>query len=348
MSLADVQARLGWVHADGRGARATPASFHAAMTLVTACREAGVEIATGGPPPAGGVLLDRTHLSEIGPLDEPAMWITAAAGARISDVELRLRSSGLTLGSQPPSAFRETVADFVEGPLGGRRAEAGRVAPGVVAVEALMPGGMLHRSRAAPRSAAGPGLSHLLLGGGGACGWVIAATLRAEPLASRQVVVSGSGPAAAAGALLAELTWGVAPPFSLEFQGGDPLHVECTFAGDHEDVMSRMVRATARLEALGLVTRPALGKRTPGAEVELEIPGPSLPAAIAALPAGERMQAFRVARESVIAVVSPVSAEALRGVPGLFRLDGGPGDFLGAGPELALFARIVRELRRPG
>lgn len=346
MSLADLQRRFAWVRSEDAGARATPASFHAARTLVAACREAGVELATSGAPPRAGVLLDRAHLAEIGPVDEAAMWITAAAGARMSEVEVRLRGSGLTLGSQPPSLFRGTVARFLEGPLAGRRSEGGRVGPGVAAVEALLPDGTLHRSRAAPRSAAGPGITSLLLGGGGACGFVLAATLRAEPLASRQVVVSGRGSRDGAAAFLAELSSGLSPPVALEIAAGEPLHVECTFAGDHDEVMSRMVRATARMESLGLVLSSPLGKRKPGSEVELEIPRAALPAVLAALPAGERLQGWRIARESFVAVVSPVVAEALRPVPGHFRLDGSPGDFLGSGQELSLFARVVRELRR--
>src|SRR5262249_30148281 len=69
--------------------------------------------------------------------------------------------------------------------------------------------------------------------------------------------------------------------------------------------------------------------------------------ALRALPAGERMRLYRLARESAIAVVSQAAAGTLELVHGAVRLDAPVGDLMGAGPELGLFGRIVARLRRP-
>src|SRR5690606_32473510 len=65
---------------------------------------------SGGDPQPGEM---GDMIAEIGNLDETNMWLELPATVPVWQAEERLRSRGLTLGSQPPSVLRRTVREWL-------------------------------------------------------------------------------------------------------------------------------------------------------------------------------------------------------------------------------------------
>jgi len=204
--------------------------------------------------------VDRAKLEAIDPVDERAMWIRAYAGASVSDVEARLRASGLTLGSQPPSIFRGRVADWLEGPYAGRRVEGDRLAGGVASVEAVLPDGLLFLSHAAPRSAAGPDVKNLLLGGEGRYGQLVAATLKAEPV-PRTMEIAFAGDAQLLARWLLACVRDPLPPLGIVVDPGPPPSATLLFPTGTKVHRARVARAREAALGAGLLAREPPGLR---------------------------------------------------------------------------------------
>lgn len=334
----------GGVTAEGEALLARPIDAAAAAGIVGAAAAHGVPLCLRGRPAPGAVLLDRGALERVGPVDEPSLWIEAEAGAKVSAVEATLRGRGLTLGPLPPSVFQGDVAAWLEGPHAGRRAEDGRIGSSVAALVAALANGALYRGKAAPRSAAGPGLQHLLLGAGGVTGAILGATLRAQALPPRLERAATRGAPAAAAAWLHELSATIRPPIDgtvIVEEGA--LVLALSFAGDRHEAVRRKDRALSRAAALGLpmVEPPGEERRDP--LLELEVPREALAAALTALPRGTRAQLVRIARESLVLCGGP-GLEAAAGVEGVRLLAGpdGPGEAAPDDPALAeLLLRIA-------
>lgn len=136
------------------------------------------------------VVISRASLNRIGPVDVKSGVVQAGAGVTLVALEEALRQKELSLGPLSPSMRDLTVADWLEGPWAGLRAvPGGGLETACLALEAVMPDGLRFSSRASPRSAAGPDLDHLFLGGEGRFGLLLSATLRAfdRPRAHREV-----------------------------------------------------------------------------------------------------------------------------------------------------------------
>jgi hypothetical protein len=148
----------------------------------------------------GLIALELTRLSEIAAPDERACLIRVGAGALVRDVEARAIQFGLTLGPLLPSSPRKTVGAWLAGPTRGERAiPAGRLETSALALEAVLADGSRYHSKEAPRSATGPDLDHLLLGGEGRLGIITRATLRLFPRA----LVEAAGARSASSAIAA-------------------------------------------------------------------------------------------------------------------------------------------------
>ncbi len=304
----------GGVTAEGDALVARPIDAAAAAGILAASQAHGVPLSLRGSLMPGAVRLDRSALDRVGPVDEPSLWIEVEAGARVSAVESTLRGRGLTLGPLPPSVFLGDVATWLEGPHAGRRAEDGRIGSSVAALVAALPIGAIYRGKPAPRSAAGPGLTHLLLGAGGVAGAILGATLRAQAVPPRLERAATRGAPAAAAAWLHELSATIRPPIDgtvIVEEGG--LVLALSFAGDRHEAVRRKDRALSRAAALGLpaVDPPGEDRREP--LLELEVPREALAAAFGALPSGTRAQLVRIARESLV----------LHGGPGLEAVPAG-------------------------
>jgi FAD/FMN-containing dehydrogenase len=129
------------------------------------------------------VALSRARLDQIGRIEPRSGTVEAGAGIRLSVLEAALAKHGLSLGPMSPRASGLTLAELLEGPDAGVRAiPGGRLEPVCLACTLVLPDGRIHRTHPSPRSAAGPELLALALGGGGRLALVTEATLRCFPL----------------------------------------------------------------------------------------------------------------------------------------------------------------------
>lgn len=281
---------------DGRSA-IRPCSIEGARRAVAAAIEEGLRI-------GADVELDRSDLRQIGLVDRHAMWIPAGAGAIVADVEAALRRVGLTLGAQPPAVLAGTVGAWLEGPFAGRRAMDGRLESGVAAVQAVLRDGTPWDGRAAPRTAAGPGVAHLLLGGGARCGWILAATLKAQRLPPTTSWVAFSGPPDALARLLRGALHGVHAPLEARLLG--PRRLELRLASDREDERAAIHRLRRTAAAAGLAIE--LPRVPPCEGAAEEIATSALVARIEGLGSEEPLGLVRLAQESCVAVGRRVGA----------------------------------------
>ncbi len=151
------------------------------------------------------------RLNEVGPVDATSSLVEAAAGCTLSDIEEQLAPVGMSLGPLSPGILQLTLGEFLEGPHAGLRAvRGGRLEPLNLALRALLADGSIYRSHASPRSAAGPRLEALLLGGQGRAGRVLGATLRlfARPTSGRELLLAASEPSSLIRALRLALSDG--------------------------------------------------------------------------------------------------------------------------------------------
>jgi FAD/FMN-containing dehydrogenase len=143
------------------------------------------------------VALSRARLVGVGPVATKSMTVSAGAGVVLQDLDDALRPHALTLGPLTPAAMRLRLGDFLEGPYAGLRSiPGGRLEPVCTSLSALLADGRRLITSDAPRSAAGPDLSALVLGAHGRLGLVTRATVRCFPLAERDVRMCFSFPSA--------------------------------------------------------------------------------------------------------------------------------------------------------
>lgn len=244
-------------------------------------------------------------MNALGPIDEGAMWIRCGAQVPVAQVEMALQGRGMTLGSQPPSIFPGTVGSWLEGPWAGRRAVGGRLETAVAGLGAVVPDGGWYSSLPAPRSAAGPGLNHLFLGGGGRCGLIRYAWLKAGLLAGRLASVVLEGATASLCRILFQALLEGTAPLEVQWTLGDPATVVLSFDVGTGDRLVAVERFLARARAAGCRGRLEGGGRPAGGAgegEERELAGGEWQEILGGLPVGSWVRFYRVARESVVAV----------------------------------------------
>jgi FAD/FMN-containing dehydrogenase len=134
--------------------------------------------------PEGGVLLDVGSLDRINSVDGKTCLARVEAGCSVAALELAARRAGCTLGPLLPSVRAGSVGAWLAGPTRGERSIPGaRRETAALSVTAVLADGHLAESRAAPRSATGPDLDHLALGGAGRLCVVASAWIRLFPVA---------------------------------------------------------------------------------------------------------------------------------------------------------------------
>lgn len=162
--------------------------------LVALAHRNGGRVAVTRRLKPGLVALDLSRLSRVEVPDEKSCLIRVGAGASVREVEARAIQSGLTLGPLLPSTPYKKVGAWLAGPTRGERTvPPGRLETAALALEAVLADGSHYRSKETPRSATGPDLDHLLLGGEGRFGILTRVTLRLFPRAL--VEAAGSRPA---------------------------------------------------------------------------------------------------------------------------------------------------------
>lgn len=244
--------------------------------------------------------LSRARLDGVELVKDRSMTVRAGAGVRLGALDGQLKAHGLTVGPLSPSAMALPLGDFLEGPYGGLRSiPGGRLEPLCTALTALTAEGRRFETSHAPRSAAGPELSALLLGGEGRLGLVTSAVVRCFPYAERDVRLcfgfsDGSAFVAALQGALAEGFW----PWRVHVAAreGEVL-AEVRWAS--------VVGSVERDRDLLLRTVEHAGGRALG-EVEVAAPHDAerectWDAVEAALAAGRTLQLFRLSLTSVVA-----------------------------------------------
>lgn len=145
------------------------------------------------------IALSRARLTHLGPIHAKAMSLRVGAGVVLHDLEQHLKPHGLTLGPLSPAAMSLRLGEFLEGPYGGMRSiPGGRLEPICTALTAILSDGRRFETSHAPRSAAGPDLTALVLGGNGRMALVTEATVRCFAYPERDVRVAWSFPSAQA------------------------------------------------------------------------------------------------------------------------------------------------------
>jgi FAD/FMN-containing dehydrogenase len=178
------------VIAEGDGLRVTPPSVAALGRAVAILRAHRVPMRVRGngdapvEPPANGALLELVALDRIASLDPATGIARVEAGCSVAALETAARRAGATLGPLLPSVRAGSVGAWLAGPTRGERAIPGaRRETAALSVAAVLADGHLAESRAAPRSATGPDLDHLALGGSGGLCVIAAAWIRLFPAA---------------------------------------------------------------------------------------------------------------------------------------------------------------------
>lgn len=143
------------------------------------------------------VALSRAKLLSMAPVAPKSMTAQVGAGVVLRDLDATLRGHGLSLGPLTPASMGLRLGDFLEGPYAGLRAiPGGRLEPLCTGLRAVLADGRRLTTSDAPRSAAGPDLSALVLGGHGRLAVLTQATVRCLPLAENDVRMNFSFPSA--------------------------------------------------------------------------------------------------------------------------------------------------------
>jgi FAD binding domain len=186
----DLSATGSAVVAEGEGLRVTPPSAAALGKAVAVLRAHLLPVRVRGngdapvEAPAGGALLELTALDRIAAVDGPTGIARVEAGCSVAALETAARRAGATLGPLLPSVRAGSVGAWLGGPTRGERGVPGsRRETAALSVSAVLADGRLAESRAAPRSATGPDLDHLALGGSGRLCVIAAAWVRLFPAA---------------------------------------------------------------------------------------------------------------------------------------------------------------------
>ena len=186
----DLAATGSAVVAEGGGLRVTPPSVAALGRAVAVLRAHRLPVRVRGngdapvEPPANGALLELVALDRIASIDSVTGIARVEAGCSVAALETAARRAGATLGPLLPSVRTGSVGAWLAGPTRGERGIPGaRRETAALSVAAVLADGHLAESRAAPRSATGPDLDHLSLGGAGRLSVIATAWIRMFPAA---------------------------------------------------------------------------------------------------------------------------------------------------------------------
>lgn len=145
------------------------------------------------------IALSRARLDVIELVATESMTVGVGAGVVLQDLDAHLKPHGLTVGPLTPAAMSLRMGEFLEGPYAGLRSiPGGRLEPVCTQLSAITSDGRRLETSRAPRSAAGPDLSALVLGANGRLALVTRAVVRCLPFPERDVRVAFSFPSAQA------------------------------------------------------------------------------------------------------------------------------------------------------
>lgn len=175
-----------WARRTETGFIAEPASERELTEVIHVLADRGVKL-------NHEMTLSRARLTEISAVATHSMTVRVAAGVVLQDLDAHLKPHGLTIGPLSPAAMSLRLGEFLEGPYAGLRSiSGGRLEPICTALSAVTSDGRRLETSRAPRSAAGPDLSALVLGAGGRLALVTGAVVRCMPFPERDVRVAFS------------------------------------------------------------------------------------------------------------------------------------------------------------
>ncbi len=184
-STDEVSAILAWAHETG-----TPIVPYGLGSGVCGAVLAG----------SGQVVLDVGRMARIGAIDEMSLTVSTQSGVRGSDLEETLGSRGYTMGHYPQSIELSTVGGWCATRAAGQfSTKYGCIEDMLLGCEVVMPGGLIIRLPAVPRTATGPDLRELFLGSEGTLGVLTELTFRIHPRPAARLGQCFTFPALAAG-----------------------------------------------------------------------------------------------------------------------------------------------------
>jgi FAD/FMN-containing dehydrogenase len=208
MNLTELRHALGPLCVD------SPDGLYASPTSARELSEVLAVLKGHGAALTREVKLSRGAFDRLEAVEPKSCTVQAGAGMVLFELERQLEAHALSLGTFSPAALRLTVAEFLEGPYAGLKAvPVGRLEPLAVSLEAVLGDGRSVKTHFSPRSAQGPDLMALLLGGHGRIGLVLKARLRCVPAPETHQQVRLSFPSVESGvdALKAVLSDGCVP-----------------------------------------------------------------------------------------------------------------------------------------
>ena len=139
----------------------------------------GTGVAGAITPLQGGVAVDMCRMNRILSVDAQSRTATAEAGVVLADLNAALTRDGLFVGHDPYSVPIATIGGTIStNGVGYRAARYGSMGEQVLGLEVVLPTGDVIRTRAVPKTSAGPALHHLFIGAEGVFGVITEATLR--------------------------------------------------------------------------------------------------------------------------------------------------------------------------
>ena len=173
---------------DGERIHVVPGDVASLARAVARIRRAGARIGVrgdgDGARTGAEAILDLRKLNRVIAIDAATGIARVEAGCRVRDLEAAVQRASATLGPLLPSVCGGSVGAWLAGPTRGERGIPGaRRETAALAVSVILPDGRIAESRAAPRSATGPDLDHLALGGEGRLFVVAGAVIRLFPRA---------------------------------------------------------------------------------------------------------------------------------------------------------------------
>jgi len=171
-SADEVAALLAWAHEE----RTPLIPFGGGSGVVEAIAASGV------------VVVSLSALNGVLDVDGKSRLVKVQAGKNGSELDSELRAQGWRLGHEPQSVSISTVGGWIATRATGQlSARFGGIEDLLVALEAILPGGVRIRSKTVPRRATGPDVGALMIGSEGTLGIVTEATLRIVPAGDERV-----------------------------------------------------------------------------------------------------------------------------------------------------------------
>ncbi len=147
----------------------------------------GSGVCGGTTPIHGGIVLDMKRMARVLEIDEVSLTVTAEAGINGELLERAVAEHGCSIGHFPSSIYCSTLGGWLATRAAGQLSTRyGKIEDMVVSYRAVLPDGSVLETKAAPRSAVGPGIAQLLVGSEGTLCIITEATLRIHPEPERR------------------------------------------------------------------------------------------------------------------------------------------------------------------